>query len=392
MKVNTENHRKPAPKMLANGKVDMHDLGQSITVQSGTLLMVKTPLYLGAPGKKITAELIDQKKGADKQFIVHKNVEIDPNNPLHMIATSHGIPIEHKGFIKIDDVMLLDNVNHRSGNVVYDGTVVITGDISESMRVNATGDITVMGVIESADVRCGGDLTATLPIIGHQLKTDKEFSCNIKCGGNLTGTIAQYAKLRVAKNITMTNQLMQCDTICKGTIKVHDTAQRKGSIIGGVTAAYNGVSTTVIGTAAGTRTTIKLLSQIKELEEDKKKYIHEIQLIDEMINKLKAHEQKLAINPAKATNKNVQKLLAFEKQQYRGENDRLQQLLIITKHKLKKVYDGSVLNAIKTLHSDTMVEFDSQHWHSDKEYGPSSVLLINKMLQLIPYQISESMT
>jgi len=390
MKVNTENHRKPAPKLLENGKVDMRDLGRSITVEAGTLLMVKTPLNPGVPGKKVTGELIPQKSGIDKTFVVQKNVEIDPNNPLHLIATINGIPIEFKGFIRIDDVMLLDSVNHKTGHVVYDGTIVITGDICESMRVNATGDITVMGVIESADVRCGGDLTATLPIIGHLQKSDNQFSCTIKCGGNLTGSIAQYSKLRVAKNIILTNQLIQCDTACKGMVLIQNELQNKGSIIGGVTAAYNGVTTSIIGTPAGTRTTIKLLSRVKELQEEKYKYNHEIKVIDEMINKLKLHEQKLAISPSKLMNKNVKKLLAFEKQQYRDECGRLNQLLLVTKHNIKKSYDGSIVNATNMLHSDTIIEFESQTWHSDKEYGPSTISMINKSLQLAPYQKQEA--
>lgn len=389
MKVNTENHRKPKPKLLDNGKVDMRDLGQSITVESGTLLMVKTPLQQGTPGKKITAELIIQKSGVDKAFVVQKNVQIDPDNPLHLIATSHGIPIEIKGFIKIDDVMMLESVNHKTGNIVYDGTIVITGDINESMRVNASGDITVMGVIDSAKVSCGGDLTATLPIIGHHQKSDNEYSCTIKCGGNLTGTIAQYAKLRVAKNITLTNQLMHCDTVCKGMIRIHNEPQLKGSIIGGITAAYNGITTTSIGTTGGTKTIIKLLSRIKTLNEAKEKYIHEIQLMDEMINKLKSHEEKLVISPAKTTNKNVMKMLAFEKQQYRDESDRLQQLLLLTKHNIKKSYDGAMLNVTKTLHSDAIVEFEGQTWLSNKVHGASTVSLVNKSLQLTPYQKPE---
>jgi uncharacterized protein (DUF342 family) len=390
IKVNTENHRKPTPKLLDNGKVDMRDLGQSITVKAGTLLMVKTPLNLGKPGKKITGEVIVQKSGIDKAFVEQKNVQIDPNNPLHLIASINGIPIEFKGFIRIDDVMLLESVNHKTGHVVYDGTVVITGDVCESMRVNASGDITVMGVIESADVRCGGDLTVNLPIIGHHQKSDNEYSCTIKCGGNLRGSIAQYAKLRVAKNITLSNQLMQCDTICKGTINIQDGSQRLGSIIGGVTAAYNTITTTTTGTKAGTKTTIKLLTNIKQLQESKTKYIHDIQATDEMLTKLKYHEQTLTKSSFKSTNKNVLKLINFEKQQYRDESDRLQQLLLVTKNKIKLSYDNAILTVTNALHSDTIVEFDSQIWHSDKEYGPSSVLLLKKTLQLIPYQKQQS--
>ena len=79
--VNTESHRKPQPKLLENGKVDMLDLGQSITVKAGTVLMKKIPMIEGKPGRKVTAEIIEPLPAKDASFIVDKNVHVDPNNP-----------------------------------------------------------------------------------------------------------------------------------------------------------------------------------------------------------------------------------------------------------------------------------------------------------------------
>jgi len=384
--VNSESHRKPKPKLLDNGKVDMHDLGQSITVKAGTVLMTKIPMVIGKPGKTVTGKIIEQKKAIDHPFIIHKNVKISPNNPLELIATSYGIPIDKNGFIKIDDVLLLKNVDNRSGHVIYDGTIVITEDIHENMKVKASGDITVMGVIESAEVICGGDLTVEMPIIGHHSKSDEHFSCEIKCAGNLTGTIAQYASLTVAKNINLSNQLIHCQTECKGSMVVHNQSLTKGAIIGGTTFVHKGISTLTVGTSGSTKTIINLISSAKKLEDEKNKLIKNIQMIDKMIGQFKKAENKADSIPDLAKRKLTKKNLFLEKQQYRDKSDSTQAKLSAIKSKLTQSYENTYLTATEKLFSDTIVIVDDQNWSSTQEFGPSTVSMVDHLLQVSPYQ------
>ena len=384
--VSTESHRKPKPKLLENGKVDMLDLGQSITVKAGTVLMKKIPMIVGKPGKTVTAEIIEPKKSIDASFVIEKNVEIDPNNPLQLLAATYGIPIDKGNFIKIDDVLLLENVDNRSGNVIYDGTVVITADIHENMKVKASGDITVMGLIESAEVISGGDLTVEMPIIGHLSKSDEEFSCKIKCGGNLTGTIAQYASLNVAKNLTLTNQLIHCETVCNGDVDVHNNALSQGNIIGGTTTSHKGVKAVTVGTSGSTKTIINLISSAKELEFAKNKCIKETQLFDKMISQFKKAENKADTIQDIAIRKKTKKQLFIEKQQYRDQSDRVQAKLAAIKITLEQSYQNTYLTATNKLYSDTIVNLDGKIWSSTQEFGASTVSIVNNQLQITPYQ------
>ena len=384
--VNTESHRKPQPKLLDNGKVDMLDLGQSITVKAGTVLMKKIPMVEGKPGRKVTAEIIEPLQAKDASFIVDKNVHVDPSNPLQLIATTYGIPLDKNNFIKIDDVLLLENVDNRSGNVIYDGTIVITGDIHENMKVKASGDITVMGLIESAEVISGGDLTVEMPIIGHHNKSDEDFSCKIQCSGNLTGTIAQYASLNVAKDISLINQLIHCKTDCKGSVFIHNESFTQGTIIGGTTTSHKGVKAVKVGTSGSTKTIINLISNAKELEIAKDKCIKEMQLCDKMISQFKKAENKADSIPDIVTRKQTKKQIFAEKQQYRDKSDMVQAKLATIKLKLEQSYQSTYLIATEKLFSDTIVNIDGQSWSSTQEFGASSVSILNHLLQISPYQ------
>ena len=385
--VSTDNHRKPAPTILANGKVDMLNLGEFITVDMGTVLMQKTPVYLGEPGKTVTSETVQQQQGIDHPFIVNENVQINPSDPLQLIATKYGVPIDKQGFISIDDVLLLEEVTNKTGHVDYNGTVVITGDVEQGMHVNVRGDVTVMGMIDSAHITCGGDLTVQKAVIGQYKKTEEEkFSCEINCQGNFTGTIAQYAHLTIGNNLMLSSQLIHCDTECSGSVNVHNTSLSKGSIIGGYTKVSNHIITAIVGTSGATKTVIDLVGDVSSLEKIKEVQMHDLQLVNNILDKFKESDNKadsiLNIAERKKTKRNIM----LEKQQYRDESDRIQGEMAITKSKIEASYSSSFVTATKTMFSDTTVSFDLQTWSSNQEYGPSTVSLLNKTLQISPYK------
>ncbi|TEW52959.1 DUF342 domain-containing protein [Psychromonas algicola] len=383
--VTTDNHRKPKPKLLENGKVDMHDLGKNITVDAGTLLMTKTPATQGTPGKTITAEIVEQKAGIDHEFAIGKNVQVDPNNPLHLIASTHGIPIDEEEFIRVDDVLVLNQVDVKTGNVDYNGSIVITGDIQEGMVVKVTGDVTVMGLIESANITCGGDLTVKMPIIGHQKENESEFSCIIDCKGNLEGTIAQYSRLTVGKNLIMTNQLIHCVTDCKGSVMVHNETFSKGAIVGGTTSANGSVLTTMVGTSAGNKTMINLLGDYKNLAAAKKKYTHELQQTHDALNKTKQAESRADSLLDKEKKKQLKAKLAAEKQHYRDQSDDIQNRLFDLKLKISHYFATTHLTATKTLFSDANVCIANQNWANTKQLGPTVVTMKDNNIELTPY-------
>ena len=384
--ITTDNHRKPKPKLLDNGKVDMHDLGKNITVDAGTVLMKKTPATQGTPGKTVTGEIIQQKQGIDHEFVIGKNVQVSPNNPLYLIANAHGIPIDDDDFIRVDDILVLNKIDVKSGNVDYNGSVVITGDIQEGMKVKVTGDLTVMGLIESADITCGGDLTVKMPIIGHQHKdNDSEFSCIINCKGNLEGTIAQYAHLTVGKDIIMNNQLIHCYAHANGSVMVHNEAFTRGSIIGGTTNANGSVLTTIVGASAGNKTSINLLGEYKDFSVNKKKYTHELQQTHDALDKVKQAESKADSMLDAAQRKQTKAKLKVEKQRYRDKSDEIQTRLFDIKLKISHYFTTTHLTVTKSLFSDANVCIANQTWTNTKELGPTVVAMKEDKFDISPY-------
>jgi len=253
------------------------------------------------------------------------------------------------------------------------------------MVVKVTGDVTVMGLIESANITCGGDLTVKMPIIGHQKENESEFSCIIDCKGNLEGTIAQYSRLTVGKNLIMTNQLIHCVTDCKGSVMVHNETFSKGAIVGGTTSANGSVLTTMVGTSAGNKTMINLLGDYKNLAAAKKKYTHELQQTHDALNKTKQAESRADSLLDKEKKKQLKAKLAAEKQHYRDQSDDIQNRLFDLKLKISHYFATTHLTATKTLFSDANVCIANQNWANTKQLGPTIVTMKDNNIELTPY-------
>lgn len=384
--VETDNHRKLIPKRLPDGRVDMRNLGSLITLPVGTLLMQKIPAIVGIPGKNIHGDIIHPKAAVDRAFSIGTNVQVDPNNALHLISTMQGIPLDNGKFIKISDVLLLHNVDVKTGHIDYDGCIVVTGDIDDGMEVTATGDITVMGLIQSAKIFCGGDLTVKNAIIGHQKEIENQFSCEIQCQGNLRGGIAQYSRIDVAKDIIMTTQLMHCSTTCQGSISVHNESLTKGSIIGGLTCADGTITTTIIGTSGGNKTIINLIGNYAQLEIEKETYIQQLQENNSALQQLKQTESRLNSMIVGKERTLILKQLRLSKAACREKNDLTQQNLLLIKTNINAYFAATRLTVSKKLYSDCHVSIANKHWRSQLEHGPSVVAIEDDKLQMLAYQ------
>ena len=383
--IETDSQRKIQPKLLDNGKVDMYDLGEMITVISGTVLMEKIPATSGTPGKTVTGEQLSQIEGKDADFKIGSNVKVDPTNPLFLIATSNGIPIDEDDFIKVDNILVLNNVDVKTGNINYNGSVVINGDIKEAMQVDVSGDLTVMGGIESATVNCGGNLIVSNAIIGYQKDNERGLSCEINCKGSLTGTIAQYTRLNVGKNLMLSKQLIHCQTRCQGSVKVHDELYRKGSIVGGTTQANGSISTVVLGVRAGNKTEIDLIGNFKALINNKSKLIHQLQEIEQLLIQTQEKEITVGSIKDKTLQKQTKEKILIKKQKLQDASDEVKNRLFNAKSKVTKYLKSTHLTVTNTLFSDANVSIADKVWKNSKELGPTILTVEDRKIQLTPH-------
>ena len=152
----------------------MRDLGAQVTVDQQPLLQ-KIPL---SKGRRVSPCLARTRGNGweDRDFAPGEGTKISDDDPNIIIADRTGLPSFNGNSVQVDDVMQLNNVDVSTGHVKFKGSVIVTGNVGEGMKVTCTGDITVGGYVDSAELYADGNITVQKGCIGRLLNASKPAS------------------------------------------------------------------------------------------------------------------------------------------------------------------------------------------------------------------------
>ena len=382
--VETLKERVRKPKELGAGKVDMRDLGSLVSVSKGKPLMRKHPHTLGEDGFKVNGEVLAHKEGKELEFDVGKNTEISTKNPNYLVATQTGIPIEIERGMIVDDVLMISNVDVGFGHVDFDGSILIRGDICDGMKVKASGDISVAGIIESAEVEAGRDLIIEKGVIGHHIDSDDHFSCHLTAHGSIVGVFAQYTKIVCHGHMHFNHQLIHCDVTCFDQVEVVDPAGRKGSILGGMVRALKGVVAINVGAEAGTRTEVMLLGDLKAKQFERKVLLEEVEEQEHKLEEIAQAAAKVDLLPESDKNTTLIHRLNLSKQHEVSRMDDTKQRIETIDDYITQYLKQATLTGLGCVHAGVSVTMDEHILTTERAHRAAVVALIDNELQIQP--------
>ncbi len=202
------------PKVDSNGRADLKDLGNIETVTVNQAVLEKVPLTIGKEGIDIYGDKIPPSVGKDINFSINDSVIISPKNPNILLATKSGLARFDGKTLIIDDVFTLPELDPKKGHVKFKGSVIIQGDVSPDMQLTATGDVFIGGFVESAVIKCGGELTIISGASGRLLegpKDDHHYSCVLQSGGQINLTFANQCEITAKTIVSVKKQLSHCN-------------------------------------------------------------------------------------------------------------------------------------------------------------------------------------
>ncbi|MEZ9253668.1 DUF342 domain-containing protein [Vibrio cyclitrophicus] len=244
------------PRSKDEGKIDMRDLGQTITVGQNDHLMKRTPATKGIAGFTVQGRVIPPLPGQDSLIKPGKGTYISPDDPNLLLASYPGLPIIKDRTIEVDDALCVSNVDVSTGHVKFKGNVFVSGNIEPGMIVKATGSITVGGYIESAEVQAQGDIKVAKGIIGHTTKEGEPKSCKVFTKGSITASYAQNAELQSANDIRLGVHSMSNDIRCGNNLIVMDSLKKHGTLSGGEAKVGGKVECVFLGVEGDTATKV----------------------------------------------------------------------------------------------------------------------------------------
>lgn len=270
------------PKLNEDGSVDFHQLGNIRAVQAGEKLATLTPVDRGKKGISVLGHPILPKKVRNLILRYGRNIALSKDKcTIFSNVSGHVTLVE--GMVMVSDIYEVPaNVDSATGDIDYNGTVHVAGNVTTGFAVKAEGDIVVDGVVEGAVLEAGGNIVIKRGVQGMD-------RAEITASGNVTAKFLENCKVKC-------DGALKADAVLHSTvdcIESIDVLGKKGLINGGKVRTYATISATSLGSTMGAATHVEVLPdkelqlRIIELEEREEEIKTELSKMDQVIAGIK---------------------------------------------------------------------------------------------------------
>jgi uncharacterized protein (DUF342 family) len=291
--INTEK----SPKDSADGTINHYDTRDYITVEMNQGVMKRIPHTLATSGMTVYGEDIAGEDGKKIEFSIDDSVSTSESDPNLLIASKKGHPVATETGVHIDDTLTIKNASLQSGNINFDGSVQITGDVMPNVVIEATGDIHVKGMVENASLIAGNDITICAGVLSSKLydKNDQESytpECFIKAQGTIIAKYCNSIGASAKKHILVETYAMHSQLSAGENIIIGNN-NGKGALIGGHSSAKKGLITNTLGSAAYVITHVSCgnIAELKKLNKRISNFLKrtksELTLLEAVLTKIK---------------------------------------------------------------------------------------------------------
>lgn len=235
------------PKRNEDGSVDYKELNTISHVKAGDLLARLIKEDPGQCGKNVYGEEIKPRTVRSLRLEYGNNITCnEERTEIYSDVTGHATYINGKVFVS-NVFQVPADVDNSVGNIDYDGSVEIRGNVKSGFSVRATGDIIIDGVVENAYVESGGQIIVKRGIHGMHKGTLKA----------RTNVLAKYIEnaFVFAGGYVEAEAILNSDVSATGEVRVHG---KKGLINGGTVRAGRSIEVEYAGTDMGTFTTLEV--------------------------------------------------------------------------------------------------------------------------------------
>lgn len=214
-----------APQVDENGLIDYRERGAIQTVQPDAPLMRRIPATPGAEGCSVRGRVLPPRPGRDTPFASNlAGTQLDPKDPELLIAAVAGQAVQVASGMIVEPVLKINEVNMASGNIHFDGTVHIKGDVLQGLLVKTTGDIIVRGMVDGGKLEAGGNITIAGGIIAR---------AEVKAAGSVTARFAQGVKISAGTVIDLQDMALDCQLDSLNQILIGTQKPGRGRLVGG---------------------------------------------------------------------------------------------------------------------------------------------------------------
>jgi uncharacterized protein len=245
-----ESEMKGKPHEREDGSVDFFELGLFISVPVGAELMRKYPASPGQPGMGVDGEPIPSTPGKDRSINLGPGTAFSQEDPNLVVSTVAGQPIFAKNSVKIAQKLEVQDVNFKTGNIDFDGTVIIRGTINPGFKIHAGADIIVSDTVEGAELVAQGNIDLKGGFFGKK-------QGRLEAHGFIRARFLDGCKVHCGGDLEVEDLISNCTISCEGGVYLGKKGGR-GQAYGGKISAVKGVTAKLIGSPSEVETHIEV--------------------------------------------------------------------------------------------------------------------------------------
>lgn len=182
-------------------RINLRELSFIENKEAGDLLAELVPSIEPRDGRTVRGDRVAANREIEQVALkAGADTELTPDG-LGVRATADGNVRLVKGAVVVEPVVSVESVNYETGNIHFDGSVVIEKDIADGFVVEAGGDVQVGRGVGRATIKAGGNVLLKAGINGNG-------SGRIECGGNLFAKYIESSTVSCRGNLFAEEAIM----------------------------------------------------------------------------------------------------------------------------------------------------------------------------------------
>jgi len=289
----------------------------------------------------------------------------------HVILTGNKLSVSNVYEVRGD-------VDFNTGNIEFNGTVIVKGSVREGFKVVADGDVEVLNTIADGVVECSGSLKVKNGIVGRT-------KSRIKTGGNVVTRFIENSAVESGADVIVGEAIMHSKVSAKKSVAVGG----KGVVVGGVVRAGEEINCKIIGSPLATMTELEAginpelrqeLVQLTNLKHAKEQDFEKADKAVKLLSKLKQAQEELPPDKM-AILMRVNKLHS----QLTGELEELKQNVENLEFQIKQSERGKIM-VQGVIHSGVKVTIGSATTHIHDDLNFVCLIKVGEEIKITPYK------
>jgi uncharacterized protein (DUF342 family) len=246
------------PRSNKDGSVDFKNVELIQPVAAGKELARLIPPVQGTPGRDITGRELSATNGTPATLPMGPNTTPSPTNPNLLIAAVDG-NVGYKGkLIEVTEgYVIKGDVDFSTGNVAYEKSVSVGGDVKAGFSVDCGGDLQVAGTIEDASINVKGTVLCKHGFVGHGQGV-------LEARGDVNISFTHNKTIRSHGIVTIAHEAINSTILARAAIILEGNPL---SAVGGTFCARDYLTAKTIGNLNGTKTILEVGTDFLMAEE-----------------------------------------------------------------------------------------------------------------------------